>query len=150
VVQTSGWTIVMQGGTFLGYVSFGYIADRFSRKYTYIGYLLMAALLVPVFAFVRDPRALLVIGPLVGFFGTGYFSGFSVITSELFPTSLRGSAMGFVYNIGRVTSAAGPYLIGQVSESGGMSTALCITSAAFLLAAMIATGLRLPRAKVPL
>ena len=141
VVQTSGWTIVMQGGTFLGYISFGYIADRFSRKHTYIGYLLMAALLVPVFAFVRDPRALLVIGPLVGFFGTGYFSGFSVITSELFPTALRGSAMGFVYNIGRVTSAAGPYLIGQVSESGGMSAALCITSAAFLLAAGIATGL---------
>jgi MFS family permease len=141
VVQTSGWTIVMQGGTFLGYISFGYIADRFSRKYTYVGFLVMAALLVPVFAFVRDPRALLVIGPLVGFFGTGYFSGFSVITSELFPTALRGSAMGFVYNIGRVTSAAGPYLIGQVSESGGMSAALCITSAAFLLAAAIAMGL---------
>jgi MFS family permease len=144
IVQTSAWTIVMQAGTFLGYISFGYIADRFSRKYTYIGYLLIAALMVPLFAFVRDPRALLVIGPLVGFFGTGYFSGFSVITSELFPTSLRGSAMGFVYNIGRVTSAAGPYLIGRVSESGGMSAALCITSAACLLAALIATALRLP------
>jgi MFS family permease len=144
IVQTSGWTIVMQGGTFLGYVCFGYIADRFSRKYTYIGYLLMAALLVPLFAFVRDPNALLVIGPLVGFFGTGYFSGFSVITSELFPTALRGSAMGFVYNIGRVTSAAGPYLIGRFSEEGGLSAALCITSAAFLLAALIATALRLP------
>ncbi len=144
VVETSAWTIVMQAGTFLGYISFGYIADRFSRKYTYIGYLLMAALLVPLYAFVRDPRALLVIGPLVGFFGTGYFSGFSVISSELFPTSLRGSAMGFVYNIGRVTSAAGPYLIGQFSEHGGLSAALCITSGAFLVAAVIATALKLP------
>ena len=144
IVQTSGWTIVMQAGTFLGYVSFGYIADRFSRKYTYIAYLTIAALLVPVFAFIHNADALLVIGPLVGFFGTGYFSGFSVITSELFPAHLRGSAMGFVYNIGRVTSAAGPYLIGRVSETGGMSAALCITSAAFLLAAGIACGLRLP------
>ncbi len=144
IVQTSEWTIVMQLGTFLGYVAFGYIADRFSRKYTYIGYLLMAALLVPAFAFVREPSALLLIGPLVGFFGTGYFSGFSVIASELFPTSLRGTAMGFVYNIGRVTSAAAPYLIGRSSEHGGLSSALCITSAAFLLAALIATGLRLP------
>jgi MFS family permease len=149
IVQTSGWTIVMQAGTFLGYVSFGYIADRFSRKYTYIGYLLIAALLVPLFAFVRNPGALLVIGPLVGFFGTGYFSGFSVITSELFPTHLRGSAMGFAYNIGRVTSAAGPYLIGRVSETGGMSAALCITSVAFLLAAGIACGLRLPENSAP-
>jgi len=148
IVQTSGWTIVMQTGTFLGYVVFGYVADRFSRKYTYIGYLLVAALLVPLFAFVSNANALLLIGPLVGFFGTGYFSGFSVIASELFPASLRGSAMGFVYNIGRVLSAAAPYLIGHVSEHAGLSYALCITSAAFLIAAIIATFLRLPATPV--
>jgi MFS family permease len=144
IVNTSVWTVVMQVGTFLGYVSFGYLADRFSRKYTYISYLLVAALLVPLFAFVRNPNALLVIGPLVGFFGTGYFSGFSVIASELFPTALRASAMGFVYNIGRVISAAAPFLIGSVSEHAGLSYALCITSVAFVLAALIATALRLP------
>ena len=144
IVGTSEWTIVMQVGTFLGYIVFGYVADRFSRKYTYIGYLLIAALLVPVFAFVRNPIALLLIGPLVGFFGTGYFSGFSVIASELFPTSLRGSAMGFAYNVGRILSAAAPYLIGSVSQHAGLSYALCITSAAFLLAALIATALRQP------
>ena len=143
-VQTSEWTIVMQTGTFLGYVIFGYLADSFSRKYTYIGYLCVAALMVPAFAFVRSPTALLFIGPLVGFFGTGYFSGFSVIASELFPTSLRGSAMGLVYNVGRILSAAAPYLIGHISERAGLSYALCITSGAFLLAAAIATALRLP------
>jgi MFS family permease len=145
IVQTSLWTIVMQGGTFLGYIVFGFLADRYSRKYTYIGYLLVAASLVPLFAFVRNPAALLLIGPLVGFFGTGYFSGFSVIASELFPTAVRGSAMGFVYNIGRVTSAIAPYLIGRISEASGLSAALCITSAAFLLAALIATALRMPK-----
>jgi MFS family permease len=144
IVMTSAWTIVMQVGTFLGYVSFGYLADRFSAKYTYIGYLVIATMLVPLFAFVRDPNALLVIGPLVGFFGTGYFSGFSVIASELFPTALRGSAMGFVYNIGRVISAGAPYLIGHVSEHAGLNYALCITSGAFLLAALIATALHQP------
>jgi MFS family permease len=148
IVQTSLWTIVMQGGTFLGYISFGYLADRFSRKYTYIGFLLTAAALVPLFAFVRNPAALLLIGPLVGFFGTGYFSGFSVIASELFPTSLRGTAMGFVYNIGRVTSAAAPYLIGRFSETAGLGYALCVTSAAFLLAALIATALRPPQTQL--
>ncbi len=124
------------------------LADRFSRKYTYIGYLVVAALLVPPFAFVRNPNALLLIGPLVGFFGTGYFSGFGVIASELFPTALRASAMGFAYNIGRVLSAAAPYLIGRVSEQVGLSWALCITSAAFLLAAVIATALRPPATQV--
>lgn len=148
IVQTSGWTIVMQTGTFLGYIGFGFLADRFSRKHTYIGFLLIAALLVPAFAFVRNPNALLFIGPLVGFFGTGYFAGFSVIASELFPTALRASAMGFVYNIGRVLSAAAPYLIGRVSERSGLSWALCMTSAAFVIAALIATALRSPASQV--
>ncbi len=142
IVQTSGWTIVMQFGTFLGYLTFGYLADHFNRKYTYIAFLVIAAILVPVFASVRNPAALLVIGPFVGFFGTGYFSGFVIITSELFPTRLRATAMGFVYNIGRVVSAAAPWMIGGIAEHAGISAALGITSVAFGLAALIATRLR--------
>jgi MFS family permease len=140
--RTSGWTIVMQTGTFLGYLMFSYFADRLGRKWTYIGYLLVAAMLVPLFAFVRNPGYLLMIGPLVGFFGTGYFSGFSAIASEMFPTSLRGMAMGFSYNIGRVLSAAAPYLIGAAAQQAGLSYALCITSVAFVIAAVIAMFLR--------
>jgi len=144
IVMTSEWTIVMQAGTFLGYISFGYIADRFSRKYSYIAYLVVAAALVPAFAFAGSTNSLLILGPLIGFFGTGYFSGFAVITSELFPTALRGSAMGFSYNLGRILSAAAPWLIGRVSEEAGLAVALCLTSGGFLLAAVIALGLRLP------
>ena len=144
IVMTSEWTIVMQAGTFLGYISFGFIADRFSHKSTYIVYLLIAAVMVPIFASVSNPSALLVIGPIVGFFGTGYFSGFAILTSELFPTAIRASAMGFVYNIGRVLSAVSPWLIGRVSERTGLGFALTLTSAGFLLAALIATALRPP------
>ena len=141
IVMTSEWTIVMQVGTFLGYISFGYIADRMSRKLTYIGYLVVAAALVPLFAFAGSTDALLVIGPLVGFFGTGYFSGFAVIASELFPTALRGSALGFSYNLGRILSAVAPWAIGLLSEKAGLAAALCLTSGGFLLAALIATAL---------
>jgi MFS family permease len=148
IVTTSGWTIAMQAGAFLGYLIFGYLADAWNRKYAYIAFLVVAAALVPLFAFVRNPTALFLIGPLVGFFGTGYFSGFTVIASELFPTALRASAMGFAYNIGRILSAIAPWAIGRISESAGLAAALCITSAAFLLAALIATALRSPSAEL--
>ena len=142
IVNTSTWTIVMQLGTFLGYISFGTIAERFGAKRSYIAYLLIAAAAVPIFASVASPWLLLLIGPIVGFFGTGYFSGFAVIASNLFPTPIRATAMGFVYNIGRIASAAAPYLIGLISERHGLASALLITSAAFLTAAAIATALR--------
>ncbi len=138
IVQTSTWTILMQVGSLLGYVSFGYFADRFGRRPTYIGYLLMAALVVQFYARAHSTETLLWLGPLVGFWGSGYFSGFAVIASELFPTSIRASAMGFTYNTGRVVSAAAPYVVGRASESSGIGPALTITSIAFLVAALIA------------
>ncbi|MGA7158734.1 MAG: MFS transporter [Acidobacteriaceae bacterium] len=142
IVNTSTWTIVMQLGTFAGYISFGSIASRFGAKRTYIAYLVIAAAAVPVFASVANPWLLLIIGPIVGFFGTGYFSGFAVIAADLFPTPIRATAMGFVYNIGRIASAAAPFLIGLLSDRHGLSSALLITSVAFLAAAAIATALQ--------
>ena len=141
ILQTSGFTIAMQAGAFLGYVLFGYLADRFEAKTTYIAYLIMAAILTPAFALAANSTALLILGPLVGFFGTGYFSGFSILASRQFPAAIRASAMGFAYNIGRVLSAAAPYLVGWLSQSAGLSYALAATAAAFALAACIAVAL---------
>lgn len=141
IVQTSAWTVVMQIGTALGYLSFGYLADIFGRKRIYIGFLLVAAVLVPLYANMHNPQLLLVLGPIVGFFGTGFFSGFTIIASEVFPTAVRGTAMGVVYNIGRFLSAGAPYLIGYITEISGIELALSSISIAFLAAAIIATGL---------
>ncbi len=147
IVQTSTWIILMQVGMWLGYVTFGFIADRAGHRRTYIGYLLVAAVLVPLYALARDPITLLLLGPFVAFFGTGYFSGFAAISSALFPTAVRGTAMGFAYNLGRGLSAVAPYTIGRLSETHGLGPSLLITPAAFLLAAVFALGLEETRGK---
>jgi len=147
IVQTSTWIVLMQVGMWLGYITFGFISDRIGRKPSYIGYLVAAAALVPLYALAPDVRMLLVLGPLVAFFGTGYFSGLGAISSELFPTSVRATAMGFVYNLGRATSAVAPYAVGRASQEYGLSLALLITSASFLLGAVIALGLEETRGR---
>jgi MFS family permease len=142
IVRTASFTILMQAGTFLGYTSFGILADRLPRKHVYIAFLLVAAALVPVYTLAGSATAVLLLGPVIGFFGSGFFSGFSVIASEAFPTALRGRAMGMAYNLGRIVSAAAPYTIGRLSETHGIGPALVLTSAGFLLAAFTASFLR--------
>ncbi|MBI3567348.1 MAG: MFS transporter [Gemmatimonadetes bacterium] len=132
----SGLVLLMQVGMWFGYVTFGYIGDAAGRKRTYITYLLMASILLPLYGAMKDPLVLLALGPFVAFFGTGYFSGFGAITAELYPTSIRATAQGFTYNLGRVASAAAPFIVGSLAASRGFFAAFGVSGAAFLLAAV--------------
>src|SRR5262249_8436842 len=105
LVKSTQWIVLQQVGMWLGYASFGFVADAIGRKRTYIGFLVGPALLVSIYAGPRHPLHLLILGPLVAFFGTGFFSGFGTISAELFPTQVRATAQGFTYNIGRGISA---------------------------------------------
>ena len=140
LAASSAWIIAMQAGMWLGYVSFGFISDAAGRKRTYVIFLFVAALLVPLYARV-SPVALLVVGPLLAFFGTGHFTGFGVMTSELFPTRFRASAMGLTYNFGRAASAAAPWAIGVIATHGGLGSAFGASGVAFLLAGVLALAL---------
>ena len=137
ILRTSTWIMLMQAGMWLGYVTFGFIADSIGRKRSYIAYLLAAAALVPIYGATREPAALLALGPLVAFFGTGYFSGFGAVSAELFPTSIRATAQGITYNLGRGISALAPFIVGSLATSRGLGAAFSITSTAFLVAAVL-------------
>ncbi|MGH9314907.1 MAG: MFS transporter [Vicinamibacterales bacterium] len=137
ILRTSTWIILMQTGMWLGYVTYGFVADAIGRKRTYVAYLLTAAVLVPIYGATREPAALLVLGPVVAFFGTGYFSGFGAVSAELFPTAIRATAQGLTYNLGRGISALAPFIVGSLAASRGLGVAFSITSTAFLLAAVL-------------
>lgn len=126
----------MQAGAWVGYVTYGYISDAIGRKRSFVLYLVMAAVLVAVYGGTRNPTALLVLGPFVAFFGTGYFSGFAAVTAELYPTAIRATAQGFTFNVGRIGSALAPFLVASVAERHGFGIAFSLTAASFLMAAM--------------
>ena len=73
---------------------------------------------------------LLLLGPVVAFFSTGYLSGFGAIIAELYPTTVRAAAGGFIFNIGRIGSAAAPLLIASLAQRSGFGIAFATTSAA--------------------
>jgi MFS family permease len=132
---------VMQIGTWFGYLTFGYISDSLGRKKTYVAYLVAAAALVVAYAAVAAPLLLLILGPFVAFFGTGYFSGFGALTAELYPTQVRATLQGFTYNIGRVASAIAPLAVGSLAQRRGFGTAFLLVSGAFVLAAAMWTAI---------
>jgi len=136
LMRSSVWIALMQVGMWLGYVSFGFVADRVGRKPAYVTYVLAAAALVPVYANAGE-SGLLIVGPCLAFFGTGYFSGFGAVTSELFPTSVRATAQGLTYNIGRLFSALAPFIVGSLAITHGLGAAFLTAGAAFLVAAVL-------------
>jgi MFS family permease len=128
--------IAMQVGMWFGYVTFGFISDAIGRRRTYLAYLLLAAALVWSYTSTRDPWLLFALGPITAFFATGYFSGFSAVTAELYPTEIRATAQGFTYNIGRIASAFAPRLVGSLAQTRGYPAALSLAAAAFLMASL--------------
>jgi len=134
-------------GMLPGYTSFGWVADHLGRRKSFICYTLLAALAVPLYAMARQPAVLLVMGTVVAFFGTGFFSGSGIIGSEIFPTSVRARALGFTYNGARTMSSVAPYIIGRVGQVKGLSWAFYLCAGSFLLASLVATQLPETRGK---
>jgi MFS family permease len=131
------FVIAMQVGMWFGYISFGFIADAVGRKRTYVCFVLAASVLLPLYGNLRTPGVLLVLGPLVAFFGTGYYSGFGALIVELYPTTVRATAAGVCYNTGRIASAAAPFVVGSLANTRGFGAAFTAAGAAFLLAAVM-------------
>ncbi len=137
----SGLVIFMQLGMWLGYISFGFISDRFGRKRSYVVFLSAAAAFMLLYARARSPLLLLALGPFVAFFGTGYFTGFGALTAEIYPTAVRATAQGITYNAGRIVSAAAPFVVGSLAQTRGFGVAFGLIAAAFVGAALLWVGI---------
>ena len=111
--------IITQIGGFAGYLSYGLVADWRGRRVAYSLFSIVWAvglLAITWFWGVIDALPLLtfVCMFLVGF-GTGNFSGYGPIFSELFPTRVRSSAMGAAFNLSRGAQFLTPYLIAWIA-----------------------------------
>jgi MFS family permease len=137
--------VTMQIGTFFGYVSFGYVSDAIGRRRAFVGYILIAAVLIFIYGMTRSTWMLLALGPVVAFFGTGFFSGFGAVTAEIYPTSVRAVAQGFTFNVGRLASAVAPFVVGTLAETRGFGVAFSMLAGALLVGA--ATWIWLPETR---
>ncbi len=142
VVRSSVWIVPMQIGAFFGYTLFGFLADRYGRRPVFVFFVLAAGVLAPLYgSWARHETLLMALGPLVGFFGHGYFSVFGALLAELFPSGVRGTAQGVCYNVGRALSALAPASVGALADRLGIGSALALVSVFFLAAAVVMLAL---------
>jgi MFS family permease len=121
-VRSGLWMIVTQAAAFLGYLSYGAVADWIGRRWAYTLYSLVWALgLLGITWFWAGIHVLpwlpLVFMGLVGL-GTGNFSGYGPIFSEIFPTRIRSGAMGTAFNLSRGAQFVTPLVITWIASLG--------------------------------
>lgn len=131
------WIIPINIGAFIGCNTFGFISDKIGRRPVFVAYLLIMSVLVWFFGHATTLKEVLILGPFIGFFGTGFYSGFGAIFSEIFPTRARGTAQGFCYNVGRGVSAIAPPMIGYIVSLHGFAIGLATVSVFAVAAAVV-------------
>lgn len=125
-------------GALLGFCAFGFLADAFGRKPTTFFYYLMCLLLTPVvYLWVREIHLLLLVFAVYGFFIQGTFAWTAVWLPELFPTRMRATAAGFIFNTPRLISSIAPLIAGSLIVGlGGYAKAATILGMFYLLGLM--------------
>jgi MFS family permease len=127
---------VLNIGMFIGYQLFGYVADRLGSRKALLLSLAGSAVMLPIYASVRDPVLLFWLGPVMALFFA--FPGlFGAYFPRLYPTEVRSLGSGFCVNVGRGISAFSPFLFGGVGRTWSLSIAIGLCGLGFFIAAVL-------------
>ncbi len=143
--------LIMCAGAFAGFILTAYLADRFGRRPALLAFCLGAWLFTMLYMLVpMSPTALMLMSFPVGLFATGIFAVIGPFLSELFPTHIRTTCMGFSYNLGKSLGALSVAAVGVLSESFGLAQTIggfCLVAYALAVTAVLllpeTRGLRL-------
>jgi MFS family permease len=147
VLGTGGYLAVIIFGSWCGYIVSAYLNDAIGRRKNFFIFAIGSLLIAIAYTQAEISDAMmLALGFPLGFFASGIFSGMGPVLTELFPTSVRGAGQGFCYNFGRGIGAFFPTLVGMLSTSVTLGTAIGVF-AAISYAIVIAAALALPETR---
>lgn len=117
-----------------------FTSDRLERKWTIFGLALSIAAFGLGFALWKSPVMIVISGALVTFCANWFSAVFHSYQSELFPTRIRGTGVGFTYSWSRLSAAFSAFLIAAVLQRGVTAVFTMLAAAMFGVSAVIAIG----------
>ena len=136
-------------GAICGYIGLGFLADAWGRKPVTIAWFALALFLTPVlFLWTHNLALLLVVCGINAVFSLGQYTWCSTWLPEVYPTRIRGTAIGFCFNAPRFVAFLGPLLAGTlITYFGGYGKAAVILSMIYILGIIAAPFLPETRGK---
>ena len=140
-------------GSVAGYITFGFLADKFGRKPVTITFFVISLIVTPIFFFLtKDLTWLLVLAFVAGAFTCGQYAWMATWIPELYPTRVRATALAFVFNAPRFIACFGPLLAGtMIVAFGGFGMAAMVLVSIYILGIVVTpmlketNGLPLPK-----
>ncbi|MHB8145940.1 MAG: MFS transporter [Vulcanimicrobiaceae bacterium] len=114
-----------------------YYADRLQRKWQIVGLAIAIAVLGLVFAQVRMPVLIVVVGILITLANNWFSCAFHTYQAELYPTRIRAQAVGFVYSWSRFSSIFIGFAIALALRSYGSVGVFALIATAMAVVAIV-------------
>ena len=130
IAKSSTWILSAQAGQLVGMICFGTLADRIGRRPAFSIFSTITACAIAPLAFAWSTLSqhpllfwscMLTLG-----LGSGCTAGFGALLAELFPTEVRGFAMGTTYNMARAAQLLSPVIVGAMVSAYGLAGGLSV------------------------
>ena len=117
----------------LAYWICGALCDRFGRRYVIPAFVTPAAVLLVVLGYLDSPSSLFWVGLVANFLITGSFGTGLGYTTEIFPTQIRGTAVGASFAFGTAAGSTAPAILGWIATAHSIAAGLPLLALSFLL-----------------
>lgn len=134
--------LVQASAAIFGYSACSFLIDRYGRRPVLFLYFLVGAAFHLWFAMASGAWMFAAIA-CVGWVNPGVYGPTVIYAGELYPTSMRATAVGWVFGIGRIGSFLAPAIVGLMLASGLGAYVLHTFALTYLIAAfaLIAVGI---------